>query len=123
MAVVLEIVEGAAPEHDVCQDVTTEAVEHGAEPGGHGTPARHLHRACNTEEQLSGTVSKLKCDSKRWSGRGRGWRCVSEVQDLFNLYYTSDVRLHVWRFLHDDSYQKTPQNVKNMTFIALFFLP
>lgn len=50
VAVVLEIVDGAAPEHDVCQDVTTEAVEHGTEPGGHGTPAGHLHWACSTED-------------------------------------------------------------------------
>lgn len=57
MAVVLEIVDGAASKHDVCQDVTTKAVEHGTEPGGHGTPARNLHRACNTQEELSGTVS------------------------------------------------------------------
>lgn len=48
MAVVLEIVDGAAPEHDVRQDVTTEAVEHGAEPGGHGTPSRRLNRAYST---------------------------------------------------------------------------
>lgn len=53
----LEIVDRAASKHDVCQDVTTKAVEHGTEPGGHGTPARNLHRACNTEEELSGTVS------------------------------------------------------------------
>lgn len=53
MAVVLEIVDGAASKHDVCQDVTTKAVEHGAEPGGHGTPARNFHRACNTEDELS----------------------------------------------------------------------
>lgn len=49
MAVVLEIVDGAASQHDVCQDVASEAVEHGAEPGGHGAPARDLHRACDTE--------------------------------------------------------------------------
>lgn len=55
MAVVLEIVEGAASQHDVCQDVTTEAVEHGAQPGGHWAPAGNLHRACNTEEA---TLSK-----------------------------------------------------------------
>lgn len=58
MAVVLEIVDGAAPKHDVCQDVTTKAVEHGAEPGGHGTSARNLHRACNTEDGRSGTTWK-----------------------------------------------------------------
>lgn len=51
----LEIVEGAASQHDVCQDVTTEAVEHGAQPGGHWAPAGNLHRACNTEEA---TLSK-----------------------------------------------------------------
>lgn len=43
MAVVLEIVEGAASKHDVCQDVATKAVQHGAEPGGHRTPARNLN--------------------------------------------------------------------------------
>ena len=64
VAVVLEIVDGAAPEHDVGQDVTTKAVEHGAEPGGHGTPAGNLHRAWNTEEQLSGSVLTIK---KRFS--------------------------------------------------------
>lgn len=32
VAVVLEIVDGAASQHDVCQDVATEAVEHGAQP-------------------------------------------------------------------------------------------
>lgn len=46
MAVVLEIVEGAASQHDVCQDVAPKAVEHGAEPRGHGAAARDLHRAC-----------------------------------------------------------------------------
>lgn len=57
MAVVLEIVDGAASKHDVCQDVTTKAVEHCTEPGGHGTPARNLHRACYTEEEEpSGTT-------------------------------------------------------------------
>lgn len=56
MAVVLEIVNGAASKHDVCQDVTAKAVEHGTEPGGHGAPARNLHRACNTEEEVTGTV-------------------------------------------------------------------
>lgn len=55
MAVVLEIVDGAASKHDVCQDVTTKAVEHGTEPGGHGAPARNLHRACNTGEEVSET--------------------------------------------------------------------
>lgn len=59
MAVVLEIVEGAASEHDVCQDVTTEAVEHGTEPGGHGTPAGNLHRPCNTHADLSGSLLHL----------------------------------------------------------------
>lgn len=57
MTVVLEIVEGAASKHDVRQNVTTKAVEHGTEPGGHGTPARNLHRACNTYKKLSGIVT------------------------------------------------------------------
>lgn len=51
MAVVLEIVDGAASEHDVCQDIATKAVEHGAEPGGHGAPARNLHGACNIGQE------------------------------------------------------------------------
>lgn len=66
MAVVLEIVDGAAPEHDICQDVTTEAVEHGTEPGGHGTPARNLHRAYGTEDERSGPQTM---DIKRLSHR------------------------------------------------------
>lgn len=56
MAVVLEIVEWAASKQDVCHDVTTKAVEHGTEPGGHRTPARDLHRACKTEKELLGAV-------------------------------------------------------------------
>lgn len=51
VAVVLEIVDGAASQHDVCQDVATEAVEHGAQPGGHWAPAGNLHGACNTGEE------------------------------------------------------------------------
>lgn len=61
VAVVLEIISGAVSKHDVCQDVTTKAVEHGTEPGGHGTPARNLHRACNTEEDPSVTVLDKIC--------------------------------------------------------------
>lgn len=74
VAVVLEIVEGAASKHDVCEDVTSKAVEHGTEPGGHRTPPRNLHRACDTEEEpstawkvwqgkhnVSGQVKVLEC--------------------------------------------------------------
>lgn len=61
VAVVLEIISGAVSKHDVCQDVTTKAVEHGTEPGGHGTPAGNLHRACNTEEEPSVTVLNKIC--------------------------------------------------------------
>lgn len=50
MAVVLEIVNGAASQHDVCQDVAPKAVEHGAEPRGHGAAARDLHRACEAQQ-------------------------------------------------------------------------
>lgn len=53
MAVVLEIVDGAASQNDVCHDVATEAVEHGTEPGGHGAPARNLHRAWKAEGAVS----------------------------------------------------------------------
>lgn len=60
MAVVLEIVKGAASKHDVCQDVTTKAVEHGAEPGGHRAPARNLHRACNGEEEMPGPNTQTR---------------------------------------------------------------
>lgn len=48
VAVVLEIVDGAAPQDGVSHDVTPEAVEHGAQPGGHRAPAGDLHRACST---------------------------------------------------------------------------
>lgn len=64
MAVVLEIVERAAPEHDVCQDVTTEAVQHGAEPGGHRTPARNLNRACRGKN-----VTMLHYTEKKYENR------------------------------------------------------
>lgn len=70
VAVVLEIVDRAASQHDVCQDVTTKAVEHGAQPGGHWAPAGNLHRACNTEE--AHTVStdthgkSPNCGQQRW---------------------------------------------------------
>lgn len=72
MAVVLEIVDGAASQHDVCQDVTAKAVEHGAEPGGHGTPAGHLHRTCSAEERLSATLRSVKGSTDMI----KGWAAV-----------------------------------------------
>lgn len=49
VAVVLEIVNGAASQHDICQDVAPKAVEHGAEPRGHGAATGDLHRACDAQ--------------------------------------------------------------------------
>lgn len=54
VAVVLEVVNGAAAQHDVCQDVAPEAVEHGAEPRGHGAAAGDLHRACKAHWEEAG---------------------------------------------------------------------
>ena len=48
VAVVLEIVEGADAEHDVCQDVASKAVEHGTQPGRHRAATGHFHSACNS---------------------------------------------------------------------------
>lgn len=60
VAVVLEVVNGAASQHDVCQDVAPKAVEHGAEPRGHGAAAGHLHRACDTQRGRSQGKSSLQ---------------------------------------------------------------
>lgn len=61
MAVVLEIVDGAASQHDVCQDVAPKAVEHGAQPRGHGAAARDLHRACEAQWGRSQGRSHGEC--------------------------------------------------------------
>lgn len=53
VAVVLEIVNGAGSQHDVGQDVAPKAVEHGAEPRGHGAAAGDLHRACDAQRGRS----------------------------------------------------------------------
>lgn len=63
VAVVLEVVNGAASQHDVRQDVAPEAVEHGAEPRGHGAAAGHLHRACDAQQ--GGGARGKKSSSRR----------------------------------------------------------
>lgn len=81
MAVVLEVVNGAASQHDVCQDVAPKAVEHGAEPRGHGAAAGDLHRACGAqwgegpgEDMITTHVDGESRSAKCHSSIGRTFR-------------------------------------------------